>query len=259
MGPRSRFCVYTRLALAVRRTYLNAWGRIVAKPALRRHYAALCTDVIINLNGPSKKAFHTFYSLAETNAAIADLTLALGVRAHVMSWVRPEPRWIGEMCLFIEGLSGISSVLLDLEEPWRAGTTREREVSAGAIADRMMGRPWGITDVPMVPRGIIDPMLQRARYAMPQCHTFGKRLIGKMPYYRRPGWLEPWTLANWRDRAPSVELIPHLAAYNTGTYRQTLEGLQTSVAACGESSAIAAWTESSGPVFPAYWKGWTYG
>lgn len=247
----------------VERTYLNAWGRI-ASPAQRRLrvlYSRLCTDVIVNLNdGNRGPDWHTFYTIEDYAVAFASLR-QLGCRVHVMSWVRPQAGWLFpmvdqllELCQRCEP----ESVLLDLEGPWSRSTSAEREDAAEVIGHEFDRLTWGITDVPMVGWGKVAPLAEQADYWMPQIHTFGRREgIKPRPWYRVPGKLEPWTHKKWGARlSEGQRIIPHLADYRVGNYRQTPQGLRASIGACYDLgySEVAAWTGMGGPSNPEVWR-----
>ena len=253
--------------MLIERTYLNAWGRI-ANPnnrKLRERYAELCTDVIINLNdGNARETWFTFYQLDDYANAVDELE-DLGCHVHFMTWVRPKAPWLNGMiddCLELLDRTQARSLLCDLEGPWARSKASKREDAAEAIGEAFCGRDWGFTDVPMVKWSKVAPIAERASYWMPQCHTFGRRNgIKPRPWYRTPGKLERWTHKKWSKRLEvGQRIIPHLADYNVGSYRQTAPGLRESIATCHELgyTELAAWCPLKGPKNPQVWKGLKY-
>lgn len=250
------------------RLILNAWGRIAdpKRAGLREHYAEVATDVVVNLNdGGRRENWHTFYALEDYVDAFAHLR-ALGLRVHVMTWVRPDfDRWAKPM---LDGLSelreaaGFDSVLLDLEGPWARGfpgrrpgpadRKRIRGEVAGLVGERFVaeGVEFGVTDVPRVAWSLVSPWLPFVSYVMPQCHGFAGRLPGSI---RRPGKLVEEVFGEgrlgWAPRLPEgVELIPHVAFYKAQTNASTRAQIETAVA-CGAKS-VAGWTGRNGPKRP---------
>lgn len=244
------------------RTMLNAWGRIASpkREALRRHYADVATDVIVNLNdGNASSEWHTFFDATDTVEAIAHLR-ELGAEVHVMTWTRTNHEWLFPMVDWllelVEG-ANIASVLFDLEGPWAKGRQSKREDAADVIATEFRDIAWGITDVPMRKWSTIAPIAECADYWMPQCHTFGHRKGLPHNRWKRPGVLERWTHKRWGARlSEGQRLIPHLADYHVGSYRQTEAGLRESIETCRDLGyeEVAAWTGIAGPKHPDVWR-----
>lgn len=257
-----------------RRILLNAWGRIgdPRQHKLRERYAECCTDVIVTVNGlrhvqrgkpGGYRHFRTFTDYAESFAHL----YSLGVRVHLMSWLRPDPVWIRSMVTnlagLVYGLGCERTVLLDLESAWTRGWPGKRPASRAqrlegwqrsadllnsCMAHEGAGLRYGVTDVPMVDYEAIEPVVACADYVMVQAHEFGTALPGSI---RRPGKLVDWTYDHWPQRLrEGCELVPHLAAYRIGKRPdriQTAAGLRTSIeTALGHgATSIAAWTSMS--------------
>lgn len=240
--------------MTLERIHLNAWGRVVkpSKRKLRERYARCCTDVIVTINGARDKRFRFFRPQVEYRNAFAHFR-ELGVRVHVMSWIRPDVAWIECMAGGLAELREVApfeSLLVDAEGQWSRGwprrerprSRRERVAKWDALAGLTttlldgVGIPWGATDVPMVSWGVFGGLARRASYVMPQAHEFALRTG-----IRRPGRLVRWTRDHWPQKLAGAHLIPHLAAYGA---TQTGEGLRQSIETSLELGAteIAAWT-----------------
>lgn len=265
--------------MRLQRIYLNTWGW-VCKPGakarrMRERYAACCTDVIVTINGARHKKWRTFLKVADYVKAFAHFR-ALGVRVHVMSWIRPDLHgWIEPMVKWLRqlraacitaGLPSFSSVLLDAEGQWSRGwpfrrpkrrAAREREWRHAAYNAHSLlqaaGFRVGVTDVPMVDWGVVEALFAGADYAMPQAHEFanwaGVIAASKLPpkervkprRIRKPGRLVSWTYKVWPKRLTKrCKLIPHLAFYSVQTQRSVRTSIETAIG--HGATDVSGWT-----------------
>jgi hypothetical protein len=175
------------------------------------------TDVVLGLTATSESAaFRPKYSPARVRQCAQRLA-ALGVRVHVMAWIRRERRFIRECGAWMTATcaeTGASTGLLDAEMDWHEGSVSAAEASK-LVATEFAGMrcPLGVTGLSSL-HATVRPLLDACAYGLPQAYSIWKPGAGK--HWSRDPSTEPYrqqlaSFASWK--AAEKPLVMGLSNY----------------------------------------------
>ena len=135
------------------------------------------TDAVLGIGDDSDGRFRCKYSTARIVAS-AEAVRALGVRVHLMSWVRRQKTFIDEMAAVLLPLcreADAATLMLDAEGSWH----RYQGISAAAAAARVRERlrglpcPLGVTGLSNLHK-TVAPLLAVCDYGLGQAYSIWK-------------------------------------------------------------------------------------
>jgi hypothetical protein len=171
------------------------------------------TDVALMLNQNNETSFGLPVARARATEAVARGLRGLGVATHLVTWLRPDERYVAAAAAQLRPLcvsTGARSLMFDVEEPWtRAPGNSE------ANARAFLSRHWpfggwpcllGATGIAIIPPSV-RPVAELYDYVLPQAYS----AHFKVPAHD-PGVTQPLAHRQWKGlRKP---IVMGLAGWN---------------------------------------------
>ena len=173
------------------------------------------TDVVLGVVTEQHPVFTPKYSDAKVIATAHKLR-ALGVRVHIMAWLRREPGFIRECARWMKAITTetqAASGLLDAEKHWHFGTGISATRAAALVAREFDGMPCslGVTGLSNLHR-TVRPLLDVCDYGLCQAYSIWK-----------PGRAEHWSHS--RGTTPKEQQIKAWASWGGGADKPLVMGL----------------------------------
>ncbi len=156
----------------------RVWLYCEGIPNLARIRDLQVTDVALMLNGAPRSQNQAFgiNFPAERILAMARQLQEIGVSTHLVTWLLHTERFMTEAARRLRPLCEqfpFRSLQFDLEGTWHAGLT---PAAARSVVDRYWGfSSWpctlGVTDFPYAPLKLIEPVIERCQYVLPQAYS----------------------------------------------------------------------------------------
>ena len=138
-----------------------------------------------------------------------------GLETIIMPWLVRRHDAIEGVCDWIcNYFTASDPIVFDAEEGCYSGSVTP-EAMADRIADRLVGRVWGVTGIGNL-HGDLRPLVERARLICPQCYPFWKPGSAYHWSHSRatfPGPQQDVGALIWREFAPDARLAMGLGCY----------------------------------------------
>lgn len=175
------------------------------------------TDVVLGIGDDVDGRFRCKFSTSRIVNA-AEAVRALGVRVHLMSWVRRERTFITDMAASLVPLcrsAGASTLMLDAEGHWHQSQGISATAAAALVKSALgdLGCPVGVTGLSNLHQ-TVRPLLDVCDYGLGQAYSIWKPGAGDHWSHSdatRPGWQQAVSWASWS--AADKPLIMGLSNY----------------------------------------------
>jgi len=173
------------------------------------------TDVVLGVVTEQHSVFTPKYSDARVIAA-ADKLRTLGVRVHIMAWLRRDRKFIRKCAQWMKAITAATqaaSGLLDAEKHWHLGAGISATKAAALVAREFDGMPCslGVTGLSDLHR-TVRPLLDVCDYGLCQAYSIWK-----------PGRTEHWSHS--RGTTPKQQQIKSWSSWGAGTNKPLVMGL----------------------------------
>ncbi len=133
------------------------------------------TDVALMLNQYTERTFGITTAPARQVEETARRLGSLGVAAHLVTWLRPDERFVADAAHRLRPLcaaAGARSLMFDVEEPWTTGNSEARARAFLARHWPFTGWPCalGATGITYIPPSV-RPVAERCDYVLPQAYS----------------------------------------------------------------------------------------
>jgi hypothetical protein len=198
------------------------------------------TDVVFCLNDYGFESFG-MYAKPSRIIDVARRYRDVGIRPHLMSWIKPDRDFIlasADTLIPLCERAQVTSLMWDVEEYWTGAKADHAQVAHEVVAPAFasLSCPVGTTGITSIP-GKVKPMVAIADYAIPQAYSFPGRTD-----WHQPGRTQDLAAKFWRPL--HRPLVMGLAAYKQG---------EVSSAARGAMATCVNQTLALGQRRAAYW------